>query len=92
MEAPVIDEDFYQRQLDMLEHAVRTLPERKQKVFRLCRFEGKSIEETAQILGISSNSVKDYLKQSSRLLKQYVQKESASEIVFVGLLIATFSL
>lgn len=92
MEAPVIDEDFYQRQLEILEHAVSALPERKQKVFRLCRFEGKSVEETAQILGISSNSVKDYLKQSSKMLRQYVQKEYASEIVIVGVLVVTLSL
>lgn len=92
METPVVDENFYQKQLEILEHAVRTLPERKQKVFRLCRFEGKSIEETAEILGISSNSVKDYLKQSSRLLKQYVQKEYASELAIAGVLIVSLSL
>ncbi|WP_118975309.1 RNA polymerase sigma factor [Taibaiella koreensis] len=92
MEAPVVDEDFYQKQLEILERAVSTLPERKQKVFRLCRFEGKSVEEAANILGISSSSVRDYLKQSSRLLRQYVQKEHASELALLGLLVVSLSL
>ena len=92
MDAPVVDEDFYRKQLEILEHAVSTLPERKQKVFRLCRFEGKSVEETARILGISSNSVKDYLKQSSRLLRQHVQKEYASELALAGVLVVSLSL
>lgn len=92
MEAPVVDEQFYQKQLELLEQAVSTLPGRKQKVFRLCRFEGKSVEETAQILGISVNSVRDYLKQSSRLLKHYVQNEYASDLALAGALILTLSL
>lgn len=91
MEAPVVDEDFYNKQLEILEHAVCTLPDRKQKVFRLCRFEGKSVEETAEILGISTNSVRDYLKQSSRLLRQYVQKEYTSELLLVGALIVSLT-
>jgi RNA polymerase sigma-70 factor (ECF subfamily) len=41
-------------------------------VFRLCRYEGKSYDEVANILGISVTSVKDYLKQSTRFIKDYI--------------------
>ena len=65
-------------QLALVEEAVRHLPARKQAVFRLCRFEGKSAEEVAADTGISVASVEDYLKQSTRFIRDYVQAEPPS--------------
>lgn len=67
-----LDESVYLSQISILEEAVDALPERKKQVFRLCRFEGKSKEEVALLLGISATSVKDYLKQSNRSIKDYL--------------------
>ncbi len=72
MEAPEINEAFYQQQLEILKQAVCMLPKQKQKVFRLCKLEGKSKEEAAGILGISPASVNNYLKQALKLVKQRV--------------------
>ncbi|MFD1871455.1 sigma-70 family RNA polymerase sigma factor [Hymenobacter bucti] len=66
------DEELYTSQLALVEEAVRHLPARKQAVFRLCRFEGKSAEEVAAATGISVASVKDYLKQSTRFIREYI--------------------
>ena len=66
------DEELYTTQLSLVEEAVAHLPARKQTVFRLCRFEGKSAEEVAAATGISVASVKDYLKQSTRFIREYI--------------------
>ncbi|MFT3825330.1 MAG: sigma-70 family RNA polymerase sigma factor [Chitinophagaceae bacterium] len=66
------DEDLYHLKLSIVEEAVSHLPARKKEVFRLCRFEGKSYDEVATLLGISVVSVRDYLKQSTQFIKKYV--------------------
>jgi RNA polymerase sigma factor (sigma-70 family) len=66
------NEELFQFRVSMVEDAVNHLPARKKEVFRLCRYEGKSYDEVASILGISSTSVKDYLKQSTRFIKDYI--------------------
>ncbi|SFC25414.1 RNA polymerase sigma-70 factor, ECF subfamily [Parapedobacter composti] len=67
-----VDEEHYTSQLAMVEEAVNALPARKRQVFRLCRFEGRSKEEVASMMGISPDSVKDYLKQSNRAIRNYI--------------------
>ncbi len=66
------DETVYSTQIAMMEEAVGALPTRKREVFKLCRFEGKSKEEVASLMGISPASVKDYLTQSNKTIKDYI--------------------
>lgn len=84
METPEIDEEFYKRQLQILTEAVDHLPKRKKELFSLCRFEGKSLEYAASHLGISEDSAKDYLKQSTRLIKQYIQEKYPVEMIVMS--------
>ncbi len=83
------DEELYTAQLALVEEAVAHLPARKQAVFRLCRFEGKSAEEVAAATGISVASVRDYLKQSTRFIREYIQLGHAptQALAVAGLLI-----
>jgi RNA polymerase sigma-70 factor (family 1) len=81
------DEELYTNQLALVEEAVAHLPARKQAVFRLCRFEGKSAEEVAAATGISVASVKDYLKQSTRFIREYVQTGHSPALAVAGLLV-----
>lgn len=74
---PAPDEELYQHQLALVEAAVSRLPARKQQVFRLCRFEGKSCEEVATAVGVSVASVRDYLKQATRLVRAHVRAAPA---------------
>lgn len=62
----------YELQVSLLEQAIDELPRRKREVFRLCRYEGKSKDDVAKELGISSASVSDYLKQSNQAIKKYI--------------------
>jgi len=66
------DESTYLSQVRMMKEAVNALPKRKREVFKLCRFEGKSKEEVASLLGISPSSVGDYLKQSNKAIRDYL--------------------
>jgi RNA polymerase sigma-70 factor (ECF subfamily) len=86
------DEQLYQLRLLVVEEAINRLPARKKEVFRLCRFEGKSHDEVADQLGISVLSVKDYLKQSTQFIRQYVHSRYPQfEISSLSLLLIYFT-
>jgi len=51
------------------------LTPQSREVFRLCRQDGKTYEETARLLGISRNTVKKHMIRTMRLLSDSVEKE-----------------
>ncbi len=51
----------------------------------LYRYEGKSMEDVARMLDISVHSVKDYLKQSNRFIRNHIARQHISQ----GLAITT---
>jgi len=67
-----VDEEHFEKQLAIIEEAVNHLSPRKRAVYRMCRFEGKTKEEVAEYMGISPDSVKDYLKQSNKAIRLYI--------------------
>ena len=64
-------EELVDEQLRILEEAVELLSPRKREVFRLCRYEGYSIESVASMLNLSANSVSEYLKQANKSIRRY---------------------
>lgn len=64
--------ELHRQRLSMIEDAVGRLSSRKREVFRLVRFEGRSHEEVADAMGISVETVRDYLKQSTRFIKDHI--------------------
>ncbi|MFW0718206.1 sigma-70 family RNA polymerase sigma factor [Pedobacter sp. N23S346] len=87
------DKRLIEAELNMLEEAINALPPQRQKVFKLCRFEGKSQKETAQLLGLSIESVKDYLKQSKNFIKEYIMsRHSSGEMICILLLVIMMNL
>jgi RNA polymerase sigma-70 factor (ECF subfamily) len=82
-----IDEELFGLQLALIEEAVEHLPARKRDVFRRCRFDGQSAEEVAQSTGISVASVNDYLKQSTRFIREYIRSRTTpTQLIAVPLL------
>ncbi|HJT72818.1 MAG TPA: RNA polymerase sigma factor [Chitinophaga sp.] len=69
-------EVLFQERLSLINAAMEELPGRKKLAFQLCRLEGKSYEEAAEILGVSIQSVKDYVKSSSLLIKKKILSEN----------------
>ena len=55
----------------LLSKAVGKLPTQRQKVFKLCRQEGKSYEEVANELGISRNTVKEHMVMAVKNIKEH---------------------
>ena len=87
-----VDEELFQLRLTMVEEAIDHLPPRKREVFRLCRYDGKSYDEVADMLNISVVSVKDYLKQSTQFIRQYISRHYNNiEIPGMYLLLIYFS-
>lgn len=68
-----VETELFEQQWARLEAAAERLPARQQRVFRLCRYEGKSAEEAAALVGISVASVKDYLKQATLFIRGEVR-------------------
>lgn len=69
---PVAPSGDYEEKLAAIHCAIDLLPPRKKVAFRLCRLEGKSYEEAATELGLSTESVKDYVKTASRFIKDHI--------------------
>ena len=61
--------------LTHLRNILNTLPPQSREVFKLCRQQGHSYDEVAQMLGISRNCVKKHMVRSMRTLKLSVTKE-----------------
>ena len=59
---------------DLLTAAIALLPEQRRKAFTLCKLEGKSHAEAAEIKNISSNTVHNHLVKAVSFVKAYVEK------------------
>jgi len=70
----------------MLENAISKMPPQRRRVFKLCRQEGKTYEETAAMLGISKYTVKEHMMLAMKFLRQYFHKAD----IVLGLLLAGF--
>ncbi|TDW95892.1 RNA polymerase sigma factor [Dinghuibacter silviterrae] len=71
-DAPEPEEDNFRAQMDLLNSVIEELPHRKKQAFKLCKLEGRSYEEAGQILGISSITVKEYVKTSAQSIRQSI--------------------
>lgn len=58
----------------MIEVAVNELPEERQKVFRLNRYEGLKYKEIAQHLGISVKTVEGQMSKALKFLREELQE------------------
>lgn len=76
-------DDSMDAHYQVLHTAIEELSPQKQKVFKLCKLEGKSYEEAARQLNISRHTVKEYLS-----LGMYAVKDAFKTVghVCLGLL------
>ncbi|WP_048508603.1 RNA polymerase sigma factor [Chryseobacterium angstadtii] len=65
----------YKKELDeALYRLIEELPPQRKNVLLLCKFENKSYEETGNLLGISTNAVKDHIIKANKFLKKNSHK------------------
>lgn len=67
-----LEQQVKESQMNLLESAVAQLPEKRKKVFELCRLQGKSYAEAAAELGISVNTVKKHLSEAGENIRAYL--------------------
>ncbi|MFD2969208.1 RNA polymerase sigma factor [Sphingobacterium bambusae] len=67
--------------LALLKEAVALLPEKRRKVFELCRIKGLRYEEAAKMLEISSSTVSNHLVKATAFVKEYVSKSQGRTLV-----------
>ncbi len=77
--------DVYDIQVDILEKAMAELSPQKRRVFELCKIQGKTYEETAAIMEISKHTVKEYLSDAVKLIKEYALKNPGLGLLFLFL-------
>ncbi|SMC96766.1 RNA polymerase sigma factor [Pedobacter africanus] len=69
----------------MIQEAINSLSESRRKVFILCKIEGKSYQEAADILGITAATVNSHMVNAIRFIKEHLyKKENISAVVVVS--------
>lgn len=71
-------DNTFDARMALIQDAMDTLPNRKRLAFQLCRLEGKTYDEAASLLQISADSVRDYVKSCSTLIRKKIEKEKLS--------------
>ncbi len=61
-------------QFSILNEAVAMLPLQKRRVFELCKLQGKTYEEAASDMQISRHTVKEYLSDAMKFIRDYAAK------------------
>jgi RNA polymerase sigma-70 factor (ECF subfamily) len=82
-------EAFMKRELRLqeLEEVIESLSGQKRKVFELCKLRGYSYEEAAKTLNISKHTVKEYLSEAIRQVKEQMIRSGG-----MGMLICFFNM
>lgn len=74
--------------LEVLSEAINKLPSRRKQVFELCKLQGKTYAETAEILGIAPDTVKEQMTAALKFVKSYVlahySPDSAISVVLIS--------
>lgn len=76
---------LWQQYESILQTAINNLSPQRQKVFRLCREEGKTYEQVANELGISRNTVKEHMVLAMKLIKEHFEQygDASASYMFV---------
>jgi RNA polymerase sigma-70 factor (ECF subfamily) len=59
--------------LNLMDNLLQQLPEKTQIVFKLSRYEGKSIKDIAELMGLTDKAVEYHITQSIKHLKKFLK-------------------
>lgn len=74
---------LYRESQHLLQKAMETLSPQQQKVYLLCKAEGRSYKEVAEILNISQHTVKEYLVKANLVIRNYMINNVEIAIPFI---------
>jgi RNA polymerase sigma-70 factor (ECF subfamily) len=78
---------LWQQYEAILQTAINNLSPQRQKVFRLCREEGKTYEQVAVELGISRNTVKEHMVLAMKLIREHFELYGDTSASYMFMLI-----
>jgi RNA polymerase sigma-70 factor (ECF subfamily) len=81
------EKDDFQEMVDKLETLIRKMPERRRKIFRLKKLEGKSQKEIAEEFDITTKTVEYHITESMKFLKQEFEKLRMKGMIFFCLFV-----
>ncbi|GAA5222032.1 RNA polymerase sigma factor [Membranihabitans marinus] len=70
--------------LSVLESIIVQLPPQQQTIYRLSKLQGHPLQEIAQQLHLSSNTVKNHLVQANKFVRQRIKPESIFLLLFLS--------
>ena len=73
---------FNKEKISLLNEAIAKLPAQRKEIFKLCKIEGKSYQEAADILSLSASTVSNQLVSATKYIKRYVFFHSQEFILF----------
>jgi len=82
------DNYFREAKMKILEEALVKLSPQKRKVFDLCKLQGKSYEESARELNISKHTVKEYLSDAVKAVKEYAEQHPPDNVLLIYIIVA----
>ncbi len=73
----------------VIQSVLEKLPPRRREIFSLCKLEGKSYAEVAQLLGIGTGTVNDHIVKATKFIRSELLKQQNDWLLMV--LLVTFS-
>jgi len=77
---------------DLLTQAIEQLPPQRKQVFKLCKFEGKSYQEVAELLGISTSTISNQIVAANKSVKEYFLLNNNLIVLFIIPTVVYFSI
>jgi RNA polymerase sigma-70 factor (family 1) len=81
----IIDYKFL---LEKVEKSIEALPKRRKEIFIKRKFDGLSVKQIAEELGISPNTVENQLASAQKQIQEELKKEKLAGLLFFILLIS----
>ena len=60
--------------LNFMDNLLKQLPEKTQIVFKLSRYEGKSVKDISELMGLTDKAVEYHITQSMKYLKKFLKQ------------------
>lgn len=76
----------YNDLMEAIEQGMQQLPEKSQRVFKMNRLEGHSIEEIANLLNLSEKAIQYHLTQSVKKLRVHLKNYIFSVVILLKFL------
>jgi len=78
-----VESTFAEDAADKLQQLICKIPERRQKIFRMSRFEGLSYKQIAERLNISENTVDSQIRNALAFLRKEFRKMMILAFIFL---------